>query len=69
MSTLLLMKLYAGVKVLAPAFYALRAPRVPLIASIAAVVCNVCANLLLYRRLGAPGLALGTSIGATKAAG
>ncbi|UCE04228.1 MAG: murein biosynthesis integral membrane protein MurJ [Candidatus Latescibacterota bacterium] len=60
---------YAGVKVMAPAFYALHAPRVPLFASIAAVVCNVVANLLLYRRLGAPGLALGTSIGALVNAG
>jgi putative peptidoglycan lipid II flippase len=55
---------YASVKVLAPAFYALRAPRVPLYASLLAVVCNIAANLLLYRTLAAPGLALGTSLGA-----
>jgi putative peptidoglycan lipid II flippase len=55
---------YASVKVLAPAFYALQAPRLPLYASMTAVLCNIAANLLLYRRLEAPGLALGTSIGA-----
>jgi putative peptidoglycan lipid II flippase len=55
---------YAAVKVLAPAFYALQATRVPLLASFSAVACNITANLLLYRTLGAPGLALGTSIGA-----
>jgi putative peptidoglycan lipid II flippase len=55
---------YASVKVLAPAFYALHAPRQPLYASLAAVGCNVVISLALYRSLGAPGLALGTSIGA-----
>ena len=55
---------YASVKVLAPAYYALQAPRVPLYASLLAVACNIAANLALYRRLEAPGLALGTSIGA-----
>jgi putative peptidoglycan lipid II flippase len=55
---------YASVKVLAPAFYALQVPRLPLYASLLAVLCNIVANLLLYRSLGAPGLALGTSIGA-----
>jgi putative peptidoglycan lipid II flippase len=55
---------YASVKVLAPAYYALQAPRLPLYASLLAVGCNIAANLALYRALGAPGLALGTSIGA-----
>lgn len=55
---------YASVKVMAPAYYALKAPRVPLYASLLAVVCNIVANLALYRTLQAPGLALGTSIGA-----
>jgi len=55
---------YAAIKVLAPAFYALQATRIPLIASFSAVACNITANLLLYKTLGAPGLALGTSIGA-----
>ena len=55
---------YASVKVLAPAFYALQSPRQPLYASLLAVSCNIVANLALYRSMGAPGLALGTSIGA-----
>ncbi len=55
---------YAAVKVMAPAYYALQSPRVPLIASVAAVVCNIATSLALYRRMGAPGLALGTSVGA-----
>ena len=55
---------YASVKVLAPAYYALLAPRLPLYASLLAVACNIVANLALYKQLGAPGLALGTSIGA-----
>jgi putative peptidoglycan lipid II flippase len=55
---------YASVKVLAPAYYALKAPRVPLYASLVAVACNIAASLALYRRFEAPGLALGTSIGA-----
>lgn len=55
---------YASVKVLAPAFYALQKPRIPLYASLLAVACNIVANLALYRTLHAPGLALGTSVGA-----
>ena len=55
---------YASVKVMAPAYYALQSPRVPLFASLAAVTCNIVASLALYKRMGAPGLALGTSIGA-----
>ena len=55
---------YAAVKVMAPAFYALQNARIPLAASACAVACNIAASLLLYRRLGAAGLALGTSVGA-----
>ncbi len=55
---------YAAVKVMAPAFYALQDARIPLVASACAVACNIAASLLLYRPLGAAGLALGTSIGA-----
>jgi putative peptidoglycan lipid II flippase len=55
---------YASVKVLAPAYYALHAPRLPLYASLLAVASNIAASLALYRTLGAPGLALGTSLGA-----
>ncbi len=55
---------YASVKVLAPAFYALHATRLPLYASLLAVGCNIVANLALSGPLAAPGLALGTSLGA-----
>ena len=55
---------YASVKVLAPAYYALQKPRIPLYASLLAVSCNIVTSLALYRTLHAPGLALGTSLGA-----
>jgi putative peptidoglycan lipid II flippase len=55
---------YTGVKVLAPAFYALNAPRVPLLASVSAVATNLVVNLTLYRWLGFRSVALGTSLGA-----
>ncbi len=54
---------YTGVKVLAPAFYALGTPRVPLLASVLAVVTNLVVNLTLYRTLGFRSVALGTSLG------
>lgn len=55
---------YSGVKVVAPAFYALDKARVPLIASAAAVLTNLVLNGLAHRWLGYFGLALGTSLGA-----
>ncbi|HET7290894.1 MAG TPA: murein biosynthesis integral membrane protein MurJ [Vicinamibacteria bacterium] len=55
---------YAAVKVLAPAFYALGAPRIPLIASVLAVATNLLLNLALYDRLGFRSVALGTSVAA-----
>lgn len=55
---------YSMVKIVAPAFYSIDRPRVPLIASVASVAANIGFNALTYRELGAPGLALGTSIGA-----
>jgi putative peptidoglycan lipid II flippase len=55
---------YTGVKVLAPAFYALGAPRVPLLASAAAVLTNLAVNVALYRSVGFRSVALGTSLGA-----
>jgi len=54
---------YTGVKVLAPAFYALGRPRVPLAASASAVATNVAVNLLLFGRLGFRAVALGTALG------
>jgi putative peptidoglycan lipid II flippase len=55
---------YSAVKVLAPAFYALDRARVPVVASLSAVVTNAGLNLALYRQLGFMGVALGTSVGA-----
>ncbi len=56
---------YSLVKVLAPSFYAVDKPRVPLVASVTGVLVNVGFNALTYRELGAPGIALGTALGAT----
>jgi putative peptidoglycan lipid II flippase len=60
---------YATVKVLAPAFYALGTPRVPMIASALAVLTNLAANVLLYRSFGFRSVALGTSLAAIVNAG
>jgi putative peptidoglycan lipid II flippase len=54
---------YTAVKVLAPAFYALGTPRVPLLASAAAVVTNLAVILALHGRLGYRAVALGTGLG------
>ncbi len=55
---------YSAVKVLAPAFYALGRPRVPLVGSVLAVATNLVLNVALYDRLGFRSVALGTSLGA-----
>lgn len=55
---------YSLVKVYAPAFFAVGRPRVPMLASIGAVAVNIVFNGLTYRVLGAPGLALGTTLSA-----
>ncbi len=55
---------YSLVKVLSPAFFALDRARLPMLASMASVVTNLVFNGLTYRHLGAPGLALGTTVGA-----
>lgn len=55
---------YSMVKIVAPAFYTIDRPRLPLFASLAAVAVNIAFNAAFYRQLGAPGLALGTSVGA-----
>jgi len=54
---------YTGVKVLAPAFYSLGRPRVPLLASASAVATNLLVILVLHPRLGYRAVALGTSLG------
>jgi putative peptidoglycan lipid II flippase len=55
---------YAGVKVLAPVFYALGSARVPALASWAAMAANVAVNALLHPWLGYRGVALGTALAA-----
>lgn len=55
---------YGLVKILAPAFYGLDRPRIPLLASVCAVVVNIVFNALSYKQYGAPSLALGTAFGA-----
>ncbi len=55
---------YSSVKVLAPAFYALGRPRVPLLASAAAVASNLALILALHERYGYVVMALGTALGA-----
>jgi putative peptidoglycan lipid II flippase len=54
---------YTGVKVLAPAFYALHRPRVPLLGSAAAVATNLTIVLLLFDRFGYRAVAIGTALG------
>jgi putative peptidoglycan lipid II flippase len=54
---------YTGVKVLAPAFYSLHAPRVPLVASACAVATNLLFILFLHRSLNFRAIALGTALG------
>lgn len=54
---------YTGVKVLAPAFYAMGRPRVPLLASVSAVVTNLVVILTMYGALGYRAIALGTALG------
>lgn len=54
---------YTAVKVLAPAFYALGTPRVPLLGSLAAVTSNLAILLTSYDALGYRGVALATAAG------
>jgi putative peptidoglycan lipid II flippase len=54
---------YTGVKVLAPAFYALGRPRVPLAASLLAVATNLAVILVGHGALGYRAIALGTALG------
>jgi len=54
---------YTGVKVLAPAFYALDRPRVPLAGSVLAVASNVVIVWTAYPRFGFGAIAVGTAAG------
>lgn len=53
---------YSVIKVVAPVFYAVRRARVPVIATVIAVVGGVLWNLALHPRFGYRALALGTSV-------
>jgi putative peptidoglycan lipid II flippase len=55
---------YSGVKVLAPAFYALDEARLPVWGSLAGMGSNLALNLALYPVMGFRGVALGTSLAA-----
>ena len=55
---------YSGVKVFAPAFYALDEARVPVLGSLLGMASNVVLNVALYPVLGFRGVALGTSLAA-----
>jgi putative peptidoglycan lipid II flippase len=55
---------YAGVKVIAPAFYAARLTKIAVTASVAAVAGNVLSNALLHPHYGYRILALGTALSA-----
>ncbi|HVK75810.1 MAG TPA: murein biosynthesis integral membrane protein MurJ [Kofleriaceae bacterium] len=55
---------YAAVKVLAPAFYAVRLTRIAMLASVTAVAGNVIANAILHPIYGYRVLALGTALSA-----
>ncbi len=55
---------YSLVKILAPAYYSVGKPAVPLAASVSGVVVNLTFNALTYRALRAQGIALGTALGA-----
>jgi putative peptidoglycan lipid II flippase len=54
---------FTGVKVLAPAFYALGQPLVPLLASASAVATNLLVIALLHGRFGYRAIALGIALG------
>jgi putative peptidoglycan lipid II flippase len=54
---------FTGVKVLAPAFYALGRPRVPLLGSAVAVAANLAVIAVLHARLGYRAIALGIALG------
>jgi putative peptidoglycan lipid II flippase len=55
---------YSGVKVLAPAFYALDDTRLPVAGSVLGMAANVALNAALFPVLGFRGVALGTSLAA-----
>ena len=55
---------YSIVRIVSPAFYALRRSRIPVIASFVSVIANISMAFVLVRVMGFAGLALATSIAA-----
>lgn len=55
---------YAGVRVIAPVFYALKNTKTPVKISVMSVILNIILNLLFMRPFGFRGLALATSLSA-----
>lgn len=53
---------YSVVRIVSPAFYALERSRVPVVTSAGSVVVNIALNVVLVRRFGYLGLALGTAV-------
>lgn len=53
---------YSIVRIISPTFYALGRSRIPVMVSAGSVLVNVVLNVMLVRRMGYQGLALGTSI-------
>jgi len=53
---------YSAVKILAPVFYAFNETKIPVLASITSVICNVALNFALIKNYGYFGLALATSL-------
>jgi putative peptidoglycan lipid II flippase len=60
---------YSAVKLISPAFYALRDSRTPVLISAASVLTNVILNIALVHTIGYRGLALGTAVAALFNAG
>jgi putative peptidoglycan lipid II flippase len=60
---------YSVVRIISPTFYALGRSRIPVMVSAGSVIVNVVLNVMLVRRMGYQGLALGTSITAIVNAG
>jgi putative peptidoglycan lipid II flippase len=60
---------YSTVKLISPAFYALRDSRTPVLVSAASVLMNVVLNISLVHTMGYRGLAMGTAIAALFNAG
>lgn len=60
---------YSAVKLVSPAFYALRDARTPVVVSVFTILLNIVLNLTLVRVMGYRGLALGTALAALFNAG